>query len=70
MFAVVGALGGGLQEHFLHSVLQSSSQAPAAGPSALTQPWLPQRDFLQSRALAKKSGAGSDTELAEDKVSR
>lgn len=29
----------------------------------------PKRDFLQSRALAKKSGAGSDTELAEDKPS-
>lgn len=29
----------------------------------------PKRDFLQSRALAKKSGAGSDRELAEDKPS-
>lgn len=30
----------------------------------------PKRDFLQSRAPAKKSGAGSDIELAEDKPSR
>lgn len=30
----------------------------------------PKERLLQSRALAKKSGAGSDTELAEDKPSR
>lgn len=57
--------------HSLHSVTDSSAWVSAGSPSALTQLEsklaVPKRDILWSRALAKKSGAGSDTELAESK---
>lgn len=58
----------------LHNVIDSSYWVFAASPSALTRLEsklaAPERHILWSRALAKKSGAGSDTELAEDKLSR
>lgn len=60
--------------HSLYSATDGSSGVSAASPCALAQLESKlaavERDVLWSRALAKKSGAGSDMELAEDKPSR
>lgn len=60
-------LGGAFLALCPAGLIPGSSSRFLCSDSALAAP---KRDFFQSRALAKKSGAGSDVELAEYKPSR